>query len=384
MVLVITSSFPRHEEDIAGHFVAKWARTARTEGATWALYCWRGAGSVGREVEPGMELVVVPYGPQKWERLFYGAGAPENLEEAPWRGLMALPAVGAMMAAVARGIQKRSPSALVGHWLLPGGWIARVMGRLFGIPSYVVGHSGGVQMLGRMPRPLAESIAKQVVEAGPVTVPTEALKQELGRWCDTATVEVAPMGYEPAPAQDVERRRRCLGFLGRLVPIKGLGVVLEAMERLRREGNIIELEVVGDGPCRQRWEKKAGDEVRFLGAKFGAEKWERLRSWRGAVVPSQVGPRGRHEGLPVSVLEVSSVGTVPLVGAVPGVERWLARPGEQRVDRQGDPSAWARAMEWLVEMGDAEVRELRQHSRERVEGLAWPVYGEWWRQWLRT
>ncbi len=382
MVLVITSSYPRHERDIAGHFVGKWVRWVRTEGSTWRLYSWRGEGSESRKLEEGLEMNVVPYGPRSMEGLFYGSGAPENLEERWWRGLMAGPAMGAMMAAVARGILARRPSALVGHWLVPGGLIARWMGRVFGIPSYVVGHSGGVQMLGRLPGGVGRWLAQTVVEAGPVTVPTRTLKEELGELCEASTVEVAPMGYEPAPQQAVERRERCLGFLGRLVPIKGLGVVLEAVDRLRREGEDVCLEVVGDGPCRQRWEGAAGDGVRFLGVRFGEEKWRYLRSWGAVVAPSQRAPRDRHEGLPVSILEASSVGTVPLVGAVPGVEEWLGEPRFQRVRPADSPRAWAEAMgRWLERDGEA-VGALREASRRRVAALAWPDYGQWWRDWM--
>ena len=43
-------------------------------------------------------------------------------------------------------------------------------------------------------------------------------------------------------------------FTGRLVPIKGLDMLLHAIARLRGSGQAVQLDVVGDGPMREAWE----------------------------------------------------------------------------------------------------------------------------------
>ena len=43
-------------------------------------------------------------------------------------------------------------------------------------------------------------------------------------------------------------------FTGRLIPIKGLDMLLHAMSRLHRSGVNLRLEVIGDGPLRKDWE----------------------------------------------------------------------------------------------------------------------------------
>lgn len=59
-------------------------------------------------------------------------------------------------------------------------------------------------------------------------------------------------------------------FVGRLVPVKGLDLLLRAMQRLRMAGQPVRLTVVGDGPMRQPWQALAaqlgiGPDVCFTG-----------------------------------------------------------------------------------------------------------------------
>lgn len=49
------------------------------------------------------------------------------------------------------------------------------------------------------------------------------------------------------PAPDAERALKVL-FVGRLIPFKGVGMLIEAVARLNREGRQVSLDVVGDGP----------------------------------------------------------------------------------------------------------------------------------------
>ena len=295
--------------------------------------------------------------------------------------LWGMPAVAAMTIAALRACRGCRYDLVVGHWLVPGGLLARAVGRMTGIDSAVVGHSGGVHLLEGLSPVVGQKLMEMVL-AGPTTVPTAALREKLGKMGEAVTV--APMGYEPVAESGKKRQwgdGLRLGFLGRLVPIKGVPVVMRAVQELRASGLNVELEVVGDGPCRESWEAEAGDGVRFAGARFGMEKGERLANWDALVVPSRVEAGGRHEGLPVSLLEASSVGAVPLVSGVPGVERWLARP-KMQVVAEGDVRAWCEAIEEMSRLSGPQWMQLREETRVVVAELAWPRYAAWWQEWL--
>lgn len=375
-ILVITSSFPRGEEDLAGHFVRSWAQALTAHNYTIHVLAWRGAGAVSGVVGPGVRVDFVPYGPRRWERLFYGKGAPENLERSPVMALMAVPAMAAMVRAALKACGQQRYDAVVGHWLLPGGFVARVVGQRAKIPSFVVGHSGGVHLLERLSVGGGRRLARFLSD-GPTTVPTRALHEKLVGVGGLASTEVAPMGFEPI--LDGERAKpegMRVGFLGRFVPIKGLEVVLEAVKGLP-----LTLEVVGDGPARQRWEQMAGENTRFFGARYGEEKAALIRGWQAMVVPSIPRSSGRHEGLPVSLLEGASAGAIPFVSGVPGVEPWLARP-ERQILNAGDRSGWRGALMELLSTSDEVRSRWQEETRRQVAPLSWPVYGEWWARWL--
>ena len=335
---------------------------------------------------PGLSVHFVPYAWPSAECLFFGSGAPENLSAAPHRGLLAVPAVVAMMGAALRACGRRHYDAVVGHWLVPGGLIARWVGELSNLRSLVVGHSGGVHLLSSMPHMMGRGMARRVTR-GATTVSSDPLREQLVQLTGREGIEVAPMGFQPSPLGDKRKSGRHgslrLGFLGRLVPIKGLATVLDALKRVRAEGRDVVLDVVGSGPRRKAWEALAGDGVRFLGAKYGEKKWVHLQRWDALVMPSKIAASGRHEGLPVALLEGASVGAVPLVSGVPGVKKWLVRPTRQVIG-DGDVQGWCRALAWLDDLDRQGSKRLSDHTRRRVSELAWPVYSRWWKQWIAT
>jgi glycosyltransferase involved in cell wall biosynthesis len=66
-------------------------------------------------------------------------------------------------------------------------------------------------------------------------------------------------------------RPLCVLFVGRLVPFKGVGMLLEAAALLTRGGQAIEVTVVGSGPMEPAWREQAdalgiGPRVHFTGA----------------------------------------------------------------------------------------------------------------------
>ena len=396
-LLVITSSFPRHHHDLAGHFVGHWCRALASRGHGVDVLAWRGPSAVDRRTAAGVKVDFVPYAWPSVEQLFFGAGTLENIEGRPLNALLAVPAAAAMLTAALRACRRQRYDVIVGHWLVPGGLIARVVADLCGVPCAVVGHSGGVHLLSSLPRVLAGALRSYLLRS-PVTVPTDALRDKLvgepAHGASAAAITVAPMGFEPfcegeGGGDAVERDMTAgidagtlkLGFLGRLVPIKGLPTVLEALHALGEQGQGISLEVVGAGPCRKLWEAQAPPHVRFLGPLFGAPKWACLRRWDALVLPSTPLQDGRHEGLPVSLLEAASAGAIPLVSGVPGIRPWLARPSHQILSA-GDVSAWRLAIEWLAGLDDGERHHLTSATKQAVTPLAWPDYIAQWEQWL--
>ena len=152
-------------------------------------------------------------------------------------------------------------------------------------------------------------------------------------------------------------------FVGRLVPYKGVDVLLEALSGLNADAVI-----VGDGPLRPRLEALArelgvSNRVRFLGSVADAELAALYRACHVFVLPSVT----RQEAFGVVQLEAMAAGR-PVVSTDLGTGvGWVNRHGETGyVVPPRDPVALRDALGRLLadpelqrSMGDAAMRRVR-------------------------
>jgi glycosyltransferase involved in cell wall biosynthesis len=104
-------------------------------------------------------------------------------------------------------------------------------------------------------------------------------------------------------------------FVGRLMPHKGLGTLLEAASQV---GGSARLLVIGDGPIRGHLETLARRlrlrAVDFLGFRSGQELRELIARARFVVVPSEW-----YENCPYVILEAFALGTPVVASAIGGI-----------------------------------------------------------------
>lgn len=89
----------------------------------------------------------------------------------------------------------------------------------------------------------------------------------------------------------VERRPDSLIFVGRLVPEKGLHVLVKALALLKRDGFCYPLTVLGDGPYRNEIQSLIeanglGDQINMMGVVVGKPLAELMNAHQLAVIPS--------------------------------------------------------------------------------------------------
>ena len=146
-------------------------------------------------------------------------------------------------------IAARGCDAVLAHWLIP----SAVFSVSTGLPTIGVVHGGDVRILSNLAvlRGLVRSLAGVI-----------AVSQELADACAAEHCLVTPMGVDTKrfqgrkiPATHVLRAL----FIGRITPIKGLEVLLEAAQGLP-----VEVTVAGDGPELSRLKAKYSN-ANFLG-----------------------------------------------------------------------------------------------------------------------
>lgn len=303
---VVTTSYPRDAGDPAGSFVAAhvgWLRSAGHQVEVVAA----GAGDGRVAARTG---------------LFDAGGAPEALATVgrPWL------AAGSFAARLTARVAWRARrwDAVVAHWLVPCAVSAALATRL---PVLAVAHSGDVHLVSRLG--LAGAVAGALDrERIRLVFVSEALRarflaglpagrrQRLG-----ARSLVQPMGVDTRrlAAARPERRggRPRVVFVGRLVPVKGVDLLLDAVAQLPVP---TELVVAGDGPERsalQRRARRLGIAADFRGALEPGARDRLLASADVVALPSRPVEGGRVEGAPLVAREALAVGA-PVVAAASG------------------------------------------------------------------
>jgi colanic acid/amylovoran biosynthesis glycosyltransferase len=117
---------------------------------------------------------------------------------------------------------------------------------------------------------------------------------------------------------DAETGAPTLICVGRLVPVKGQALLLQAAAELRRHGRDVSVEIIGEGPVRPLLEQLIdeqglADRVRLVGALGQEEIPARLRAATIFVLPSFA------EGVPVVAMEAMAVGTPVVTTRIAGI-----------------------------------------------------------------
>ena len=303
-------------------------------------------------------------------RLDGASDAGASVRSSTLARLEAIPFATALAARAARG--RRWADVVCSHWLVPAGAAAALVGAR---PHVAVAHGGDVHLLERMPAgaPLARAIAARTDR---IVCVSRDLAARVAALAPAARTEVVAMGAEigPAPApEEAARFRAELGvgqppagrpvalFLGRLVPIKGADLLVEAAARAG-----VDVWIAGEGPELDRLRERARADtlrVSFLGCIDRRRRRLALEACDVVVAPSRIESDGREEGTPVACAEALAAGR-PVVASETGGIRELIEDGRTGLlVPPGDAGALAAALARFA--GDGELRgRLRAGARD--------------------
>ena len=318
-VTVLTTSYPRTREDVAGRFVADAVEHVRRRGV---------------EVEVVSPLVFRHYG------IAYGSGIAGNLRRRPARVLL----VPLMLRGLRRAARRASRDAdlVHAHWL-PLGGIAMRLGRPFVVQLW-----GTDVELGRR----APWLARRILRRARLTLCASNALADAARELGAGEVRVIGSGVEVPPTVGEEATPPEVLYAGRLSAEKGILDLLAAAD----DG--MKLTIAGDGPLRERVPGALGfvphDE---LGPLYD----------RAAVVavPS------RREGFGVACAEAMAHGRPVVAAAVGGLLDLVVDEETGLLVPPGDVGALRKALRRLL--ADEELRaRLGANARRRAqETLSW-------------
>jgi phosphatidyl-myo-inositol alpha-mannosyltransferase len=244
-----------------------------------------------------------------------------------------------------------------------------------GIPVVATSHTWFKRSLPyRLLRPLLQPRLDRVAARIAVSAPVVEAMTRYFR----AEWEIIPNGvnvedFHPngrRPTDYLARGPRLL-FLGRLDPRNGLDTVLAAMPGVLARYPDAQLTVVGDGPLRSYYERRAaphGSAVRFVGQVNG-ERPEYYGTADVYLCPTTKASFG------ITLLEAMACGTPMIVSDITGFRELIDGGEEAVLAPKNDPARWASAAVEL--MGDPARRAaMGDAGRAKAMRFAWPRVAE--------
>jgi glycosyltransferase involved in cell wall biosynthesis len=277
-------------------------------------------------------------------------------------------------------LMRRERPQIVHTHLAKAGFVGRIAARLAGVPVVLHTFHGHVfhgyfspaktRVFLLMER-FGARLSTRIITISP------GLREEIAGFgvTDAANIEVIPLGFdlEPFATQlrasgdfrrsiGVSAEAKLIGAVGRLVPIKNIPLLLEAMAIARRQDPDLHVVIVGDGELRQELEGKA--------RALGLEGSVTFAGWRRdlphvyadldvAVISSD------NEGTPASLIEAMATSCPVVATRVGGVPDLIADGITGRLIPPGDRAALANAL--LAVFREPErTRQMAERARLQV------------------
>lgn len=336
-VLVVTHNYPRFPGDPAGAYVARLARSTAASGSQVRVIVPHTPGTPVDETDAGVAVQRFRYAPDFLERIGFRGDVGTRAFLAPLTLAVAPFYVWRFRAALRAAVRSFAPDVIHAHWWLPAGWLATGQG----VPTVITCHGSDVRLLERAQW---RTIGRRVLQrAAAVTASSHFLAADIAGFVPGLA---RPVSVTPMPI-DVERFAaghtvskatppRVL-YAGNLVPLKGVDVLLRAMQQLKRRGVSCRLKILGEGPERPALARLATElDVADIVDWSQFVPQDRMPAEYGASTVTVLPSRGKAEGLGLVLVEALLAGSAVVgtpAGGIPevitdGQTGLLARDGD--------------------------------------------------------
>jgi glycosyltransferase involved in cell wall biosynthesis len=264
------------------------------------------------------------------------------------------------------------------HWLVPCGLMGAVISRLTGKPHIAVEHSGAVHILRRM-RGGRSVVSFIVANSFRVITVSADLKRKVAALCPEAAskTQVISMGVSlrgGSSTNDLANNRpQSILFIGRLTEIKGLDLLLKALEGIED----VFLTIAGDGPLRRELERIARElsvRASFIGQVTAGQRRDLLETCEAVVIPSRQLADGRCEGTPVVCLEAMAANRLVIASRVGGLAEVITDEHNGLLFDSGDHRMLREKL--MIALADDSLRErIATNGRRSAEVYDWAAIG---------
>ena len=383
-ILHLVTAFPRDERDIIAPWLVELIKRQRAAGHDAQVFAPAYHGS-GDHTFAGIPVHRFRYFPSRWEALTHDESAADRMQRSLLFRVMPAPFVFAGMLAVWRLCRRERYDVIHVHWPVPlalWGWAAR---RARNVPVVLTFYGIELRWVKRSLRFLRGFVRWSLRRADRVVAISSETAREIRGFADVPVTVIPyttpfPGQHEARAVPATDSRRFTILFVGRLVELKGLAYLIEAVGRLQRRAQT-RIVAIGIGPERERLETLARErqvEVDFRNKVPDAELHQAFLTSDVLVLPSIIDARGDTEGLGVALLDAMSYGIPAIASRVGGIPDIIEDGVSGLLVPPADPEALAAALE-RVARDPAFAQRLAQAGRQRLRTrFSWDVITKQW------
>jgi glycosyltransferase involved in cell wall biosynthesis len=260
--------------------------------------------------------------------------------------------------ALARGVEQLDwirefdPDIIHAHWATYPSTVAWALARILGKPFGFTCHAHDIFV--------NDHLLKEKIEAAEVAVTISRFNVD---WlAERATprarerLRVVHCGVDLAtiPFRADGREPGLIMTVGRLDPIKGFDVLIDALGELARQGRRVRCRIIGEGPLEPSMRAAIarhglGDCVELTGALPQAEVRKSLYAASIFALPSVVTKTGDRDGIPVSLMEAMAAGTPSVSTRVSGIPELIDDGREGLLVPEKDAKSLAAALARMLD-----------------------------------
>jgi len=281
-------------------------------------------------------LRIFLHAPMRWWSRARGAR-----RQGTWEGFLKAGLVAARARAADAGV-------IHAHFATGAAEVARDASALAGIPHTVTAHAKDL-----FHRDNVGHIGERLEAAAAVATVSSYNVDYLRKLLPGVPVHLVPNPLPPFPATGWSTQGRLL-CVARLVPKKGVDLLIDALAIVSPRRPDLRLQIVGDGPLRDDLEaraRKAGvaDRIEWSGSLSSDGVRDAMRNARAFVLACRIDADGDRDGMPTVLVEAMMAGVPVISTDVAGI-RELVRDGETGLlVRADDPQDLAAAIERLAD-----------------------------------
>ena len=266
-------------------------------------------------------------------------------------------------------VSELDPDVIHAHWASYPSTAALAVARLVGKPFGFTCHAHDIFVHDHLLREKLESAAV------PITISrynVEWLAEQVtGQARERLTVIHCGVDLPSLPFREDGRDEDLIVAVGRLDPIKGFDILVDALAELRRQRRRFRCQVIGEGPLRRELQARIdrqglSEQVALVGARSQTDVRAALSAATIFALPSLIAPSGDRDGIPVSLMEAMAAGAPVVSTRVSGIPELIEDEREGLLVAPQDPRALADALARLLD--DAALRRrLAVAGRAKIE-----------------